>query len=1013
MSATRRAARRNELANTKKQILLNQLKIEEEIEEQLKKNGQWLGESIREHEEKLARIKDELALLEAQERVTKGAAEATADMTSAFMAMAGISGEMNLTAKFSAFMAEAGDLKTAFGELLDEMNRSIDAGMVLQAAGSKMSQGIMGIGAMMIEQAMALDTTEASIRRTMGVNKEYASSVRDVYQANKINGVTAQEAGASFEALHSDMAVFSQLNKAQRTQITETAAQLSKLGVSNASFAGGMDMSTKALRMTADEARRTQTDLARFSGELGIAPEVMAQGFANAGPVLAKFGDNATVAFKNVAKTAKETGIEIDRILDYTKQFDTFEGAAERVGSLNAMLGGYFINAMDLMATEDPAERMKMITDAVHSAGKSFEEMGYYEKLALAEAGGFADVAELSRAMSGDMSDNATSTKENAMSQEELAEMNRTNMDLMQKMQATMAELAPSIMGIIDSLNTLMIPIMAFVDTFGFLVLPLLIAARIYFFALQMQHMANVRANTAMELAERRAAAAKAASNAATQAQSASEAANTAAKGANTTAVGANSAAEQANTAATSANTVAEGANTGAVGVNTAAEAANTAATGANTVAEGANTAAAGANTAAQNLNNIALIKGKIATVASTVARGANSAATFIAATATGAYNVALGIGKVVSWAMTAATTAFGISLTAATGGLILVVPLIIGLVAGAVALVKKFGLAKVIMYGFGAALLYALGPIGLVIGAVIMIVKYWDEIKAALSKVGDKIKAIGKMIYDATAGVMIAAKEKIVGVLVSIKDFFVQNWERIKAVSIAALQIIARVIAAVMTGGWSLAFEFVYRKWDTLKGYVTGWFTWMKNKLTGVGAAIARVMGNIVKSPFRIVAKVINAALAGIEKVLTIRIRVPKILPGPSKWSIGPPNLGRIPMLAMGTENFEGGQAIVGEQGPELVNMPKGAQVEPANKTKAMAETLKMVASTTKKIAGALSIVGVPGAGAAEKALGAVAGKGQSGQPVTINVTLELDKRVLANHVEEVMLDKLNPANA
>ena len=50
--------------------------------------------------------------------------------------------------------------------------------------------------------------------------------------------------------------------------------------------------------------------------------------------------------------------------------------------------------------------------------------------------------------------------------------------------------------------------------------------------------------------------------------------------------------------------------------------------------------------------------------------------------------------------------------------------------------------------------------------------------------------------------------------------------------------------------------------------------------------------------------------------------------------------------------------------------------------------------------------------AGAIQKVAGVAGGAGKQ-QPVTINVTLELDKRVLARHVEEVMVDKLNPATA
>ena len=39
------------------------------------------------------------------------------------------------------------------------------------------------------------------------------------------------------------------------------------------------------------------------------------------------------------------------------------------------------------------------------------------------------------------------------------------------------------------------------------------------------------------------------------------------------------------------------------------------------------------------------------------------------------------------------------------------------------------------------------------------------------------------------------------------------------------------------------------------------------------------------------------------------------------------------VPALANGTPNFQGGQAMVGERGPEMVNLPRGAEVIPNNK--------------------------------------------------------------------------------
>jgi hypothetical protein len=61
----------------------------------------------------------------------------------------------------------------------------------------------------------------------------------------------------------------------------------------------------------------------------------------------------------------KVTGMSMESILSITNKFDTFEGAAEMAGKLNAALGGNFVNAMDLMMATNPAERFEMIREMI------------------------------------------------------------------------------------------------------------------------------------------------------------------------------------------------------------------------------------------------------------------------------------------------------------------------------------------------------------------------------------------------------------------------------------------------------------------------------------------------------------------------------------------------------------------------------------------------------------------------------------------------------------------------
>jgi hypothetical protein len=106
----------------------------------------------------------------------------------------------------------------------------------------------------------------------------------------------------------------------------------------------------------------------------------MAANFAAAGPQLAKLGREGVKAFKDLAVASKITGLEVSRLLAITEKFDTFEGAAEQAGKLNAALGGNFVNAMELMTATDPAERFEMIRNSVLDAGLAFDDMSYYQR---------------------------------------------------------------------------------------------------------------------------------------------------------------------------------------------------------------------------------------------------------------------------------------------------------------------------------------------------------------------------------------------------------------------------------------------------------------------------------------------------------------------------------------------------------------------------------------------------------------------------------------------------------
>ena len=111
-------------------------------------------------------------------------------------------------------------------------------------------------------------------------------------------------------------------------------------------------------------------------------------------------------------------------------------------------------------------------------------------------------------------------------------------------------------------------------------------------------------------------------------------------------------------------------------------------------------------------------------------------------------------------------------------------------------------------------------------------------------------------------------------------------------------------MLTGVLTGNWSKCWEGI------------------KNIVSGVWDGIV----SFVKGGINMLVSSLNFFIRGLNK-----IKIPDWVPLVGGMGI---NIPEIPMLAKGTDYFQGGLAIVGEEGPELVSMPRGAKVTPNSET-------------------------------------------------------------------------------
>lgn len=128
--------------------------------------------------------------------------------------------------------------------------------------------------------------------------------------------------------------------------------------------------------------------------------------------------------------------------------------------------------------------------------------------------------------------------------------------------------------------------------------------------------------------------------------------------------------------------------------------------------------------------------------------------------------------------------------------------------------------------------------------------------------------------------------------------------------------------------------------KVENIGGTIIGWVEGIPGKLLSklsdfksagaslIGAVVdgmknaGGVIEGIASNVWNAVKGLLNAAIDQINAALEFTIS----LPGPD-ITINPPNIGH---LAKGTNHWRGGLALVGEEGPELVNLPRGSRVTP-----------------------------------------------------------------------------------
>ena len=218
-----------------------------------------------------------------------------------------------------------------------------------------------------------------------------------------------------------------------------------------------------------------------------------------------------------------------------------------------------------------------------------------------------------------------------------------------------------------------------------------------------------------------------------------------------------------------------------------------------------------------------------------------------------------------------------------------------------------------------------------------VLIIRYWEPIKGffldLVSKIRSYLEACGvdfnKM--KETFNKVVQAIGLGIQALIS---FFMSLWERIKPLvelfGISIFVVCHEIVGAfqgMMTGVGNII-NGLMSLFGGLIDFIVGVFTgnwkqaWqgVKDIFSGIFEGIAGVCRSVMNT----IIGFINGGIRGLNKLTNIKL--PSFLGGKQVGFSIP----EIPMLYKGTDNWQGGTAIIHDRGAEIVDLPRGSRVYP-----------------------------------------------------------------------------------
>jgi hypothetical protein len=302
--------------------------------------------------------------------------------------------------------------------------------------------------------ALEADNAASGFAAATGMGNQFRDVIVDAGQAQRDLGVGLKQSAEATQALVTGTSNFVNMSKSAQKEMVQQTAALARLGVDLGTASEMIQFFNLNLGQSQAQAIKTTQRVAMMGTQLGISAAQMSKDFQAALPTLAVYGDRAVDVFEGLATAAKAAGVQMGSLLSITAQFDTFAGAAEAAGKLNAILGTQLSATEMLLQTED--QRLETMIGTIQANGTAFKDMDRFTQKAVAAAAGITDMNEAQKIFGMNMGQYKAHRSEMAAaeaSQKKLKDAVQATIPIQEMLTIAFSEFAVALLPVIEGVR--------------------------------------------------------------------------------------------------------------------------------------------------------------------------------------------------------------------------------------------------------------------------------------------------------------------------------------------------------------------------------------------------------------------------------------------------------------------------------------------------------------------------------------------------------------------------------